>query len=200
MNLNSRLFDRIRTSARKVEETDERARACDHPGCAAPGLHRAPKGRGREGEFFHFCLDHVKEYNHSYNYFAGMTDDALARYQKEAQVGHRPTWSMGVKGPKRGDGSGSDFIFDDPHRMFQAGFRRSAPDAEPRRPGLGPIARRAYETLGLDEGADAAAVKARYKHLVKQLHPDANGGDRSLEDRLRDIINAYNVLRAAKLG
>ena len=40
-------------------------------------------------------------------------------------------------------------------------------------------------------------MKARYKQLVKQVHPDANGGDRSLEDRLREIINAYNTLKAA---
>ena len=54
--------------------------------------------------------------------------------------------------------------------------------------------------MGLDEMADAAAVKARYKQLVKQLHPDANGGDRSNEDKLRDIIRAYNFLKTIKLS
>ena len=200
MNLNSRLFDSIRTRTRKAKSAAAPAPGCDHPGCAEPGSHRAPKGRGREGQFFNFCLDHVKEYNHSYNYFAGMTDDALARYQKEAQVGHRPTWSMGVKGPKRGDAAGSDFVFEDPHGVLHARFAgRAAPEPERRKPGLGPLARRAYDTLGVEEGADAATVKARYKLLVKQLHPDANGGDRSLEDRLREIIDAYTVLRAARL-
>jgi DnaJ-class molecular chaperone len=58
------------------------------------------------------------------------------------------------------------------------------------------VARRAFEALGLDETVDAAAVKARYKQLVKQVHPDANGGDRSYEDRLREVINAYNTLKA----
>jgi DnaJ-class molecular chaperone len=43
-------------------------------------------------------------------------------------------------------------------------------------------------------------VKARYKQLVKQVHPDANGGDRSYEDRLREVINAYNTLKAAGLA
>jgi len=65
---------------------------------------------------------------------------------------------------------------------------------------VGPVARRAYDVLGLDESADAAAVKARYKQLVKQVHPDANGGDRSYEDRLREVINAYNTLKAAGLA
>ena len=44
------------------------------------------------------------------------------------------------------------------------------------------------------------AIKARYKDLVKRLHPDANGGDRSNEDRLREIIQAYNALKSAKLA
>jgi DnaJ-class molecular chaperone len=54
--------------------------------------------------------------------------------------------------------------------------------------------------LGLDEKADAESIKSRYKELVKRLHPDANGGDRSTEDKLREIIQAYNYLRTAKLA
>ena len=50
--------------------------------------------------------------------------------------------------------------------------------------------------LGLDDEAGQDEIKTRYKELVKRLHPDANGGDRSNEDRLREIINAYNVLRS----
>ena len=38
----------------------------------------------------------MRAYNASYNYFAGMTDAAVAAYQKDAVVGHRPTWAMGV--------------------------------------------------------------------------------------------------------
>ncbi len=59
--------------------------------------------------------------------------------------------------------------------------------------------RKALDVLGLDEGADQAAIKAQYKALVKRFHPDANGGDRSFEDRLRDIIKAHDTLRGAGL-
>jgi DnaJ-class molecular chaperone len=55
---------------------------------------------------------------------------------------------------------------------------------------------KSLRTLGLDGNATAAEVKARYKLLVKRHHPDANGGDRSLEDRLRDIIQAYSYLKS----
>ena len=53
--------------------------------------------------------------------------------------------------------------------------------------------RRALDILGLDETVDAAAIKAQYKALVKRFHPDANGGDRSFEERLRDIIKAHDT-------
>ncbi|MHB2168503.1 J domain-containing protein [Alsobacter sp. R-9] len=200
MNLNSRLFDRIRTRPRRAE--DPRAHVetpgCEHPGCAAKGEHRAPKGRGQEGQYWRFCIDHVRAYNQSYNYFAGMTDDAIARYQKEAVVGHRPTWNMGTGPGQKKPDQGAEYVYEDPLGVFRAaGFAaRAAPEPERRRPGVGPVARRAFEALGLDESADAAAVKARYKQLVKQVHPDANGGDRSYEDRLREVINAYNTLKA----
>ena len=53
--------------------------------------------------------------------------------------------------------------------------------------------------LGLDESADGAAIKAQYKALVKRFHPDANGGDRSFEERLRDIIKAHDILEDRRL-
>ena len=40
--------------------------------------------------------------------------------------------------------------------------------------------------------------KARFKELVKRHHPDANGGDRSSEERLVEVIQAYNYLKSAK--
>jgi curved DNA-binding protein CbpA len=200
MNLNSRLFDRIRIAADEPDaNVAAEAPACDHRGCRAAGEFRAPKGRGREGQYFRFCFEHVKEYNATYNYFSGMSDDAVAAYQKEAVVGHRPTWKLGVnarnarksaqegapQGPRR----------DDPFEFFaeQAAAGRNAPPQEAK---LGNAARAALDKLGLDATADRPAVKARYKELVKRLHPDANGGDRSREERLAEIIKAYNYLKS----
>jgi DnaJ-class molecular chaperone len=49
--------------------------------------------------------------------------------------------------------------------------------------------------MGLAPESTLADVKSKYKALVKQHHPDANGGDRSTEDRLIEIIKAYNYLK-----
>lgn len=199
MNFNSRLFDRIRIGASEQEAVPESdGPVCDHPGCNRPGEFRAPKGRGREGQFFRFCMEHVKAYNATYNYFSGMDDDALAAYQKQEEIGHRPTWKLGVNSQaarmaQRGKvARGEAADVQDAFNLFGA---RRAQQAQQPQSRIGVLARKSLETLGLDENADAAAIKARYKELVKRFHPDANGGDRSREDRLQEILKAYQQLK-----
>ena len=202
MNLNSPIFDRIRTKPRlrDAPATIRETPRCEHPGCEVAGEFRAPMGRLREGQYFCFCLDHVREYNASYNYFNGMSDNDVARYQKDALVGHRPTWSMGVNRTASGFRE-EDVPASDPLGVFRARARaRANRPVEPSRPRLGVAARNALATLHLDDNADAPTIKARYKELVKRLHPDANGGDRSTEDKLREIIQAYNTLRSARFA
>lgn len=200
MKLDSPLFDRIR-----VKPADARPRSrmsltgCQWPGCKAEGTHRAPKGRHQEGQYWSYCLDHVREYNQSYNYFSGMTDDAVYAYQKDALTGHRPTWKMGVKGAagrRTGadatDGAGDPFGF-----TAEMGGAFHADRPEPDGKIVRTAERRALEVMGLDMSANPVEIKARYKELVKLHHPDANGGDRSSEDRLRSVIQAYNSLKQA---
>lgn len=205
MNLNSPLFDRIRIKPACDEPRTAGGPVCEHKGCAAGGLYRAPKGRGQEGQYFRFCLDHVRAYNATYNYFAGMTDAAVAAYQKDAVVGHRPTWAMGVNKIDRSEQPEApqrDWEYFDPLGILKGEnfkqARRQEPPKPKRRSLSGPV-RRALDVLGLDESADGPGIKAQYKSLVKRFHPDANGGDRSFEDRLRDIIKAHDTLKSAGL-
>lgn len=199
MDLSSKYFDRIRISRPSVE-TKEEAPPCQWHGCGRHGGYRAPKGRGKEGQYLNLCLEHVREYNKSYNYFAGMNDDDIVAYQRSAATGHRPTWSVGVGNdgeerfhPNRAWAA----AFTDPFGIFgHGGTSRAKPAEETQRP-LRNVERRSFEALDLDGGETGEAIKARYKTLVKQLHPDANGGDRSSEDRLRQIIQAYHYLKAA---
>jgi hypothetical protein len=198
MDLNSPLFDRIRVKSRQQAAAAPTVARCDSPGCAQAGEFRAPMGRLREGQYFCFCLDHVREYNSTYNYFNGMKDEDVLKYQKDASIGHRPTWAMGVnRAGKNFREDGVDPVVD-PLGLFRARARPTS--AEPSRPRHGLATMRALTTLGLDDTATPEAVRARYKELVKRLHPDANGGDRSREDKLREIIQAYKYLRSAKLA
>ncbi|WP_457089340.1 J domain-containing protein [Microvirga sp. P5_D2] len=208
MDLNSPLFDRIRIKSSSDEPQEVKGPVCEHPACKAAGEFRAPKGRDREGQYWRFCLQHVREYNASYNYFSGMSDSAVAAFQKDAVIGHRPTWAMGVNTSGKAEGEGTkgeerDWAYVDPLGILrgedftQAKARRSSP--EPKRPRHTGAVRRALDILGLDDTADGPAIKAQYKSLVKRFHPDANGGDRSFEERLRDIIKAHDVLKSAGL-
>jgi hypothetical protein len=201
MNLNSRLFDSIRVKpARKNAPAKTTQVPCDYPGCALSGEFKAPQGRDREGQFFCFCLDHVREYNATYNYFNGMSADDVAVYQRDALTGHRPTWTMGANRAAKGfREDGDDVNVKDPLGMFRAREHADA-RSQVRRPKIGVAAVKALDQMGLDDSADKNAVKARYKELVKSLHPDANGGDRSNEGRLQDVIRAYNYLKTVKLA
>ena len=202
MKLESAYFDKIRTRAHAQPAPAAATRACQFEGCRAAGDFRAPKGRRAEGEYFWFCLDHVRAYNKSYNYFSGMDDDAIQSFQKDSIVGHRPTWQMGINAKADAAqpiGGRAKFGWAgrprDPFDLFRGAFDRRLPDPEPRRK-VHNMERKSLRTLGLDETATPAEVKAQYKLLVKRHHPDANGGDRSLEDRLREIIQAYNYLKS----
>jgi hypothetical protein len=200
MDLNSKYFDRIRIAPGGPAVEDPAAAPCDVAGCSRMGGYRAPKGRGHEGEYYNFCLDHVREYNKSYNYFAGMADAEIDNYQRSAATGHRPTWTMGVNRSAAGPAQGTRFswssAFADPFGVFGGGPSQSKPQSEPRRRPLRNLERRSFAALDLDGDETGIEIKARYKALVKQLHPDANGGDRSSEDRLRQIIQAYHYLRS----
>jgi len=206
MKFDSPIFDKVRVKPEEDRRPRPGCPVCNWPGCSEAAAHRAPKGRLREGQYWGFCLQHVREYNSSYNYFAGMSDEAVARFQKDAITGHLPTWKMGVNGRAKSDpadGFGPNLgAAADPLGIFRelGGRTRWVPGSErPEREGrmVRNVERKALDALGLELDATRADIKARFKVLVKRHHPDANGGDRTSEDRLREVIQAYNYLKSA---
>jgi curved DNA-binding protein CbpA len=202
MKLESAYFDKIRVASAQSRAAEPVERVCEATGCSAPAAHRAPKGRHAEGQYYWFCLDHVRAYNKAYNYFAGMDDGAVQAFQKASTIGHRPTWRVGVGSrPDDSQPMGGRRKFgwapglNDPFELFPGGFEARRPEPEPRR-SVRNMERSSLQALGLDATASPAEIKARYKILVKRHHPDANGGDRSCEDRLRQIIQAYSYLKS----
>lgn len=198
MKLNSNLFDSIRVKPNKKRRSTS---TTDHPpcewqGCERKGSHKAPKGRSREGQYYHFCIDHVRQYNKNYNYFSGMDDDSIATYQKASMTGHRPTWTMGVN--KNGQNGDAASATDQSNPFGPFGERSQAQTEEnEHQRHVGRLARRHFGVLDLDINTSGELIKARYKELVKRLHPDANGGDRSTEEQLQEVIQAYNYLKSS---
>ncbi|MDZ7822794.1 MAG: J domain-containing protein [Ahrensia sp.] len=202
MTQRSKYFDSIRINpGGKKKQAEEDARnMCQWAGCDQKGAHKAPAGRNREGEYMWFCVDHVREYNKNYNYFSGLSDDDISKFQKNAMVGDRPTWKMGSS--QTGNQNATP-VFSDmksgsarAHRMRDPSAWASVLNAKPARQ-LKPLEAKAIRTLGLEKTATSDQIKARYKELVKKHHPDANGGDRTSEEIFRDVIQAHKILKSA---
>ena len=207
MTIDSKLFDRIRIQPRHhAPEPRPEVPDCAWEGCDQPGLYKAPKGHRFEGEYHHFCLEHVRHYNPAFNFFSGMDEKEREEHlYRTAETDGRPSWGLGSKPgayngprmPKRDPGAAGTRRFSDPLHIWARYARANArgPQAE-REIKLHENDRRAFETLGFKTRAKSEEIKRAYKALVKIHHPDANGGDKGSEERLRSIIAAYSHLKS----
>ncbi len=194
----ARFKDRIRIKPERLPEpaAAEKVQACAQKGCHSPGTYRVPKSRDRLKEYIWFCLAHAREHNESWDYFRGMSEGEIETFRNEAVTGHRPTWPLGKRTARTHNPYGS-FHFGDGFGIFTEERARSSPRPAQREATRLQI--QAFDTLNLDPCATLNEIKARYKELVKRFHPDANGGDRGAEERLKQVIKAYGVLRASGL-
>lgn len=163
-------------------------RRCQYPDCDEDGIYRAPMSRHHLRDYYWFCLEHIRGYNRSWNYYAGMNADEIEAQRRQDTVWHRPSWPAG--------GNGYRF-----RRRVEDGLRRDYADVfvygdgPPRRRRLPSEPEKALSLLDLGPETTLAEVKARYKTLAKRLHPDANGGDPQTEERLKAVNQAYAVLK-----
>jgi hypothetical protein len=193
-----------RSNARLRDARDPSAaasqRRCDHDGCAELGEYRAPRSRRDLKEYFWFCLDHVRAYNAAWDYYKGMSQTEIEAARRADTVGWRPTWPMGSR---RGFGFDTEHLRAAFSRLFDEDMMGGA-DTAPRAPRPPSPEDEALMVMDLAVGATIEEIKLRYKELVKRHHPDANGGDKEAEERLKLINQAYTILKTqaqnAKLG
>jgi DnaJ-domain-containing protein 1 len=165
-------------------------RACDHADCAAEGQFRAPRSRdhiGTADNYYWFCLEHVRAYNAAWNYYQGMSEPEIERELRQDSVWQRPTWPLGwrVAGNR----------WRDPLNLFREdGAPPGGGEAETRRRPMSEE-EKALIVFDLEPPFDIKTLKTRYKLLVKLHHPDANGGDKDAEERLKIITHAYALLK-----
>jgi DnaJ-domain-containing protein 1 len=166
--------------------------ACEWPGCDEHGEHRAPKSRDEMNTYLWFCLAHIRQYNKSWNYYDGMNDSEVEQDKRHDTVWNRPSWQLGTNAGAFGFGSQAD-----PFDLFGENGSNPGPGDHVPRPPVSKEEENAYRTLGLEYPVNADDIKSRYKALVKEHHPDANKGAKASEERLKDINQAYHVLREA---
>jgi hypothetical protein len=169
-------------------DPDAPGRPCDLPGCNHAGEYRAPKSRTSLNEYWWFCLDHVRSYNARWDFYKGMSPGQIEEQVRADTQWQRPTWPLGRLGAR--------FLNEDALRepLESLGARR-ARTKEGHRPSAPAELREPLTTLGLEWPVSLDAVKSRYKELAKRHHPDANGGDRAAEERLKTINLAYATVR-----
>ncbi|MCI0754446.1 J domain-containing protein [Teichococcus vastitatis] len=176
-----------RRGARPRSDIPTDAPPCDAPGCEAPGEFRAPRDRSRLRDYYHFCLEHVRAYNQAWDYYKGMNADEIEQNLRSDSGWQRPTWPLG----RLGGAKLNPELFRDPLGLFGQAPptpRKSAKEAPPE-------LRAALDLMGLGWPLEQNDLRARYKELAKRYHPDSNGGDKSAEDKLKDINRAYSLLR-----
>lgn len=177
----------------RIEGAQDR---CAIPGCREPGEFRAPlqpSGFDGPGAWRYLCLDHVREHNSHYNFFNGMSAEEITEAQGPYGGWERQTRAFATGGA---DPAPAWSDFSDPLDAISARFRgrREAPSTSR----FSKEERRALSVLGLGEDTDRNALRQTYSKLVRRFHPDRNGGDRSHERRLGEVIEAYQLLKSAR--
>jgi hypothetical protein len=175
---------------------------CAHPGCREPGEFRAPdlygatSGFDGPGSYRWLCFEHVREFNGSYNFFNGMSREEIENAQTPFAgwaTETRAFTSGGVDSPPRWRD------FHDPLDAIAARFRARIPKERTDGKPLSDEDRKALDVLKLDINADRRALRQRYTMLVRQYHPDHNGGDRTHEKALQAVVEAYQRLRVSTI-
>ncbi len=191
-----------RPNARFHGRVEAAGRMCAKPGCEEAGEFRAPvappRGGGEgPGRYRWLCLDHVREFNSGYNYFAGMSPDEIHDAQRPLAGWERETRAFASTGGADRPPRWADFA--DPLDAIGARFGERMRAQAGRKDGkpLSGRDRHALDVLGLEADADRTALRRRYSDLVRKYHPDRNGGDRTHEARLRAVIEAYQQLKGS---
>jgi hypothetical protein len=165
---------------------------CAVRGCKEPGEFKAPLQPANfdgPGSWRFLCLQHVREHNAKYNFFDGMSPEEITEAQSPYAGWDRATRAFAHAGS---DPAPSWSDFSDPLDAISGRFRRKGREFSSR---FNRTEQRALAVLGLGDDADLQSVRRKYSQLVRRFHPDRNGGDRSHEGRLGEVIDAYQTLR-----
>ena len=196
-------FDMSVSSAKKKNPRGRRGmsgasetstRICDHEGCDQPGKFRAPKAPDVLDEYFWFCQQHAREYNLKWNFFDGTTEAEMNAKLSEDKVWERKTKPLGDPEQRAWARLG----IEDPHQVLGKNATQNPGRGGGAQRRLPPTERRAVEILEVKDNMTKTEIRKAYKALVKVLHPDMNGGDRSQEEQLEQVKWAWDQLKASR--
>lgn len=175
-------------------------RTCDSPECRRIAVVRVAKSPRETASKIWLCADHARAHNAQWNFFDGMSPEEAEAARLANIYGDRPTWAMGknerartaarARGPA--DLRDAFGIFSEAVKASQ----RVRPDLRDGRP-VSKLQSNAFRTLDLPVSAPASDIRKRYAELLRRFHPDVNGGDRSAETQLQEVVRAHHILKKA---
>ena len=169
-------------------------RVCEHEGCALPGKFRAPRAPDVLDEFKWFCQEHVREYNLKWNFFSNTTEAEINAQMSKDKVWERETRSFTDPEARAWARLG----IEDPHQVLGENATKNPGKAKSGTRRLPPTERRAVEILDVTDISTKADIRKAYKALIKVLHPDMNGGDRSQEEQLQEVVWAWDQIKDSR--
>ncbi|WP_108262575.1 DnaJ domain-containing protein [Mangrovicoccus ximenensis] len=197
MSVSSAKKKRVRGRRGMSGAFDTSQRVCEHEGCEEAGKYRAPKSPDALDDFFWFCKDHVREYNLKWNFFNGTTEAEMNQQMEQDKVWGRETKPFRKTVEER---AWARLGIDDAHQVLGENATRNPGKGDPssgtRR--LPPTERRALEILEAKDTWTKVEIRKQYKSLIKVLHPDMNGGDRSDEERLQEVVWAWDQIKESR--
>lgn len=175
-------------------EQETSQRVCEHDGCEEPGKFRAPKAPDVLDDFFWFCKDHVREYNSKWSFFDGKTEAEM-----NAQASSDKVWERKTKDYRDTEAKAwARLGIEDPHQVLGDNATRNPGKKGGAGRKLPPTERKALDLLEGEDHWTKAEIRKAYKALIKVLHPDMNGGDRSQEEQLQEVVWAWDQLKDSR--
>ncbi|MEM9349855.1 MAG: J domain-containing protein [Pseudomonadota bacterium] len=197
-------FDMSVSSAKKKNSRGRRGmsgafetstRVCDKPGCGQPGKYRAPKSPDLLDDFYWFCKDCVREYNLKWNFFDGSTEAEYMDQVDKDRVWERETKPFKQSAEER---AWARLGIDDAHQVLGSNATRNPGKSVTGTRRLPATERRAIDILEAKDTWSKAEIRKAYKALIKVLHPDMNGGDRSQEEQLSEVVWAWDQIKDSR--
>ncbi|MDT8327680.1 MAG: J domain-containing protein [Roseovarius sp.] len=196
-------FDMSVSSAKKKNPRGRRGmsgasetsvRVCEHEGCTEAGKFRAPKAPDVLDDYLWFCQQHVREYNLKWNFFDGTTEAEINAQASKDKVWERETRAFTDPEARAWARLG----IEDPHQVLGGNATQNPGKKRGGSRKLPPTERRAVEILEAEDTWSKADLRKSYKSLIKVLHPDINGGDRSQEEQLQQVVWAWEQIKDSR--
>ncbi len=168
---------------------------CEHPECTEPGKYRAPLSPDNLDEFRWFCLAHIRQFNQKWNFFENHSEEELQKQFAADRVWERPTEPLNKQSAEQR--AWARLGINDPHEVLgeNATMNPGKGDALGGGRRLPADERKAIDILEAKDSWTKAELRKKYKSLIKELHPDLNGGDRTQEEFLQQVVWAWDQVK-----